>query len=167
MHNICTLQKLLPSRLWCYINVSINYNNNIELYVCILYWIDFFVCKNRLNLADAFVLFLCTVTKQMVFKCFCPVSKLFFQRFHNCVRLTSSILSSSISLNTVPLIWLGFSATQLNTGIRNLVLMGFLIFTATQHDRKNTSQSCKSHKHKTCSLIYWVMWSRFVNSRRR
>ena len=45
---------------------------------------------------------------------------------------TSSIRSSSISLNTVPLIWFGFRATQLKTGIRNFVLMGFLILTAKE-----------------------------------
>lgn len=44
--------------------------------------------------------------------------------------------SSSISLKTVPLIWLGFRATQLNTGMRNLVLMGFLIFTAGDSTRR-------------------------------
>lgn len=38
--------------------------------------------------------------------------------------------SSSISLKTVPLIWLGFNAVQLNTGRRNLVLMGFFILIA-------------------------------------
>lgn len=48
---------------------------------------------------------------------------------------TSRILSSSISLKTVPLIWFGFSATQLKTGIRNFVLMGFLILTATRETR--------------------------------
>lgn len=40
---------------------------------------------------------------------------------------TSKIFSSSSSLKTVPLIWLGFSAVQLKTGSRNLVLMGFLM----------------------------------------
>lgn len=45
---------------------------------------------------------------------------------------TSKIRSSSISLKTVPLIWFGFRATQLNTGILNFVLIGFLIFTATE-----------------------------------
>lgn len=44
--------------------------------------------------------------------------------------LASRILSSSISLKTVPLIWFGFNATQLKTGIRNFVLIGFLILTA-------------------------------------
>lgn len=44
---------------------------------------------------------------------------------------TSRMRSSSISLKTVPLIWLGLRATQLNTGMRNFVLMGFLILTAT------------------------------------
>ena len=47
-----------------------------------------------------------------------------------CVFYTWRIFSSSRSLNTVPLIWLGFRATQLKTGIRNLVWIGFLIFTA-------------------------------------
>lgn len=45
---------------------------------------------------------------------------------------TSRIRSSSISLKTVPLIWFGFRATQLKTGILNFVLIGFLIFTATE-----------------------------------
>lgn len=40
---------------------------------------------------------------------------------------TSRIFSSSSSLKTVPLIWLGFSAVQLKTGSRNLVLIGFLM----------------------------------------
>lgn len=43
---------------------------------------------------------------------------------------TSSTRSSSISLKTVPLIWLGFRAVQLNTGRRNFVLIGFLILIA-------------------------------------
>lgn len=50
--------------------------------------------------------------------------------------LTSRILSSSISLKTVPLIWLGLSATQLKTGIRNFVLIGFLILTAGLGERR-------------------------------
>jgi hypothetical protein len=41
----------------------------------------------------------------------------------------------------VPLIWLGFSATQLNTGKRNLVLMGFLIFTAAPEHRGISQQT--------------------------
>lgn len=43
------------------------------------------------------------------------------------LNITSSTRSSSISLKTVPLIWLGFSAVQLKTGRRNLVFMGFLM----------------------------------------
>lgn len=89
----------------------------------------------------------CVSQKQM----FWPSFNFFFQCFQNRVCLTSSIFSSSISLNTVPLIWLGFSATQLNTGKRNLVLMGFLIFTAT-HRKHMSTTSCQLHKHNTCSL---------------
>lgn len=87
------------------------------------------------------------LVKQMILSSF--KTFFFFLRFQ--VYLTSSILSSSISLNTVPLIWLGFSATQLNTGIRNLVLMGFLIFTATQHNRKKTCQQHHANKHAVWS----------------
>ena len=39
-----------------------------------------------------------------------------------------------MSLKTVPLIWLGFKATQFNTGIRNLVWIGFFIFTAARRE---------------------------------
>lgn len=64
---------------------------------------------------------------------------------------TSRILSSSISLKTVPLIWFGFSATQLKTGIRNFVLMGFLILTATRETRGVSAASSSAvsvHTHK-------------------
>ena len=44
--------------------------------------------------------------------------------------LTCSTFSSLSSLKTVPSIWLGFSATQLKTGMRNLVWIGFFTFTA-------------------------------------
>lgn len=43
--------------------------------------------------------------------------------------LTCNTFSSLSSVKTVPVIWLGFSATQLSNGIRNLVWMGFLVFT--------------------------------------
>lgn len=43
--------------------------------------------------------------------------------------LTCNTFSSLSSVKTVPVIWLGFSATQLSSGIRNLVWMGFLAFT--------------------------------------
>lgn len=102
----------------------------------------------------------CVSQKQM----FWP-SLNFFQCFQNRVCLTSSILSSSISLNTVSLIWLGFSATQLNTGIRNLVLMGFLIFTAT-HMTESTSQQPHASYTNTKHAV-WVTWSWFVNSRHK
>lgn len=42
--------------------------------------------------------------------------------------LTPRIPSSSISLKTVPVTWLGFRACQFNSGILNLVWMGFLFF---------------------------------------
>lgn len=42
--------------------------------------------------------------------------------------LTPRISSSSISLKTVPVTWLGFRACQFNSGILNLVWMGFLFF---------------------------------------
>lgn len=45
------------------------------------------------------------------------------------MALTCSTFSSLSSVKTVPVIWLGFSATQLSSGIRNLVWMGFLAFT--------------------------------------
>lgn len=51
---------------------------------------------------------------------------------------TSSIRSSSISLKTVPLIWFGFRATQLKTGMRNFVLIGFLILTAERDTKQST-----------------------------
>lgn len=44
--------------------------------------------------------------------------------------LTCSTFSSLSSVKTVPSIWLGFSATQLKTGMRNLVWIGFFTFTA-------------------------------------
>lgn len=44
--------------------------------------------------------------------------------------LTCSTFSSFSSVKTVPSIWLGFSATQLKTGMRNLVWIGFFTFTA-------------------------------------
>lgn len=59
--------------------------------------------------------------------------------------LTSSTRSSSSSLNTVPLIWLGFSAVQLNTGNRNLVLMGFLIRMAAGRDTGTCPVPTLSH----------------------
>lgn len=43
--------------------------------------------------------------------------------------LTRSTFSSLISVKTVPVIWLGFRATQFKRGILNLVWMGFLGFT--------------------------------------
>lgn len=63
---------------------------------------------------------------------------------------TSRILSSSISLKTVPLIWLGLRATQLNTGMRNLVLIGFLIFTAKDSRGKEIINSSATEKHPMC-----------------
>lgn len=47
-----------------------------------------------------------------------------------CHGLTCSTFSSFSSVKTVPSIWLGFSATQLKTGMRNLVWIGFFTFTA-------------------------------------
>ena len=43
--------------------------------------------------------------------------------------LTCSTFSSLSSVKTVPVIWLGFRATQFKSGILNLVWMGFLAFT--------------------------------------
>lgn len=43
--------------------------------------------------------------------------------------LTPRISSSSISLKTVPVTWLGFIGCQFNSGILYLVWMGFLFFT--------------------------------------
>lgn len=63
---------------------------------------------------------------------------------------TSRILSSSISLKTVPLIWLGLRATQLNTGMRNLVLIGFLIFTAKDIRGEEMTNSPTAEKHPMC-----------------
>lgn len=63
---------------------------------------------------------------------------------------TSRILSSSISLKTVPLIWLGLRATQLNTGMRNLVLIGFLIFTAKDSRGEEMTNSPTAEKHPSC-----------------
>lgn len=59
---------------------------------------------------------------------------------------TSRIRSSSISLKTVPLIWLGFRATQLNTGILNFVLIGFLIFTAEDVRDNDIKSHLEPHK---------------------
>lgn len=47
-----------------------------------------------------------------------------------CHVLTCSTFSSLSSVKTVPSIWLGFSATQLKMGMRNLVWIGFFTFTA-------------------------------------
>lgn len=58
---------------------------------------------------------------------------------------TSRIRSSSISLKTVPLIWFGFRATQLKTGILNFVLIGFFIFTATEVREVEIKTSPKPH----------------------
>lgn len=63
---------------------------------------------------------------------------------------TSRILSSSISLKTVPLIWLGLRATQLNTGMRNLVLIGFLIFTAKDSRGEEVAGCPRAEKHPAC-----------------
>lgn len=43
--------------------------------------------------------------------------------------------SSSMSLKMVPLIWLGFRATQFSTGSLNFVWIGFFIFTAAQQEK--------------------------------
>lgn len=48
--------------------------------------------------------------------------------------LTCRMDSSSMSLKMVPLIWLGFKATQFNTGNLNFVWIGFFIFTAVQQE---------------------------------
>ena len=63
--------------------------------------------------------------------------------------------SSSMSLKTVPLIWLGFRATQFNTGSRNLVWIGFLILTAVS-DRSvktQTDEDTLRQTGRTCDKL--------------
>lgn len=83
--------------------------------------------------------------------------------------LTSSILSSSISLKTVPLIWLGFRATQLKTGMRNLVLMGFLILTAGRDREASENHAMHADALNTCRAVAWmkrwVMTTLFAGAR--
>lgn len=51
------------------------------------------------------------------------------------MRLTCRMDSSSMSLKMVPLIWLGFKATQFSTGNLNFVWIGFFIFTAVAQEK--------------------------------
>lgn len=60
--------------------------------------------------------------------------------------LTCSTFSSLSSVKTVPSIWLGFRATQLKTGMRNLVWIGFFTFTAGSRGG-GTSQGGGSQTH--------------------
>lgn len=48
----------------------------------------------------------------------------------------------------MPSIWLGFSATQLNTGMRNLVWIGFFTFTAGREQGSVTGGPSPQHAHR-------------------
>lgn len=65
--------------------------------------------------------------------------------------LTCNILSSSRSLNTVPLIWLGLRAVQLNTGRRNFVFIGFLILIAEMNT--GTDKRYRRYHFMECNSI--------------
>ena len=55
-------------------------------------------------------------------------------------RLTSNTCSSSSSLKTVPVNWLGFRACQFNSGMRNLVWMAFLLLPIERETERETER---------------------------
>lgn len=70
---------------------------------------------------------------------------------------TFMTLSSSSSLNTVPLIWLGLNATQLRIGRRYLVLILFLMVTADKGNENSINGGIKKHEWKWKIKVWLIL----------